>query len=401
MQIFEKAYIGNCDLKNRIIRSATFEGMCDENGMPESEYFSLYNELSRNDIGGIITGFAFVSEEGKAIQPGQAGIYSDKFIDAFKKVTAIVHQNGSRIFMQLAHTGRQTMAHETGHEVVGASDKRSGYFKGRPRALQTQEVYRIAEEFGISAFRAKDAGFDGIQIHAAHGYLIHQFLLPSVNKRKDEFGIKSDSRLGTAFLNLVIDRIKERCGTDFPLLIKVSGSDDYRSKFSREQFIHLIKFLDTKTIDAIEVSYGTMDHALNIFRGDVPVNLVLKYNKAFKVESTLMRRFLKTFVFPVYRNKLKPYVPMYNIQYAEFAKEFTSIPIISVGGFRNREEISKAIEDKGIDFVSMSRPFIAEPDLVAKMKQQKDYHSKCINCNYCAIMCDSKYSTKCYKGGMS
>ncbi|MCD4832495.1 MAG: NADH:flavin oxidoreductase [Bacteroidales bacterium] len=397
MEIFEKAYIGKCELKNRIFRSATFEGMCDKNGIPGENYLSLYEELSNNNIGGIITGFAYISKEGKAIQPGQAGILNEKHIEHFKKITSVVHTNGSKIFLQIAHTGRQTRETDIKQKVVGASEKKSMYFREKPRKLSTEEVFEIIEKFGNSALNAKKAGFDGVQLHAAHGYLIHQFILPTINNRKDLFGIDPEKALGLKFLDLIIDNVREKCSDEFPVLIKISGSDDYKKKFTKKQFSNLIEFLDLKKVDGIEISYGTMDHALNIFRGDIPVDLILKHNKIYKVESKFAKKILKTFIFPFAIKKLKPFSPMYNLGYAEIAKEITKIPIISVGGYREKKEIEYAIKNKNINFVSLSRPFICEPDLMIKIEENDNYKSKCVNCNYCAIMCDSEYLTKCYK----
>ncbi|MBU8892548.1 MAG: NADH:flavin oxidoreductase [Bacteroidales bacterium] len=397
MEIFEKAYIGKCELQNRIFRSATFEGMCDENGIPGKNYLSLYEELSKNNIGGIITGFAFISEEGKAIQPGQAGILSEKYIEHFKKVTSVVHTNGSKIFLQIAHTGRQTRETDIKQKVVGASAKKSMYFREKLWNLNTEEVFEIIEKFGNSALYAKKAGFDGIQIHAAHGYLIHQFILPTINNRKDLFGIDPEKGLGLKFLDLIIDNVRNKCSDEFPVLIKISGDDDYKKEFSKKQFSNLIEFLDLKKIDGIEISYGTMDLALNIFRGDIPIDLILKHNKIYKVESKFAKKILKTFIFPFAIKKLKPFSPMYNLKYAEIAKELTKIPIISVGGYREKKEIEYVIKNKNIDFVSLCRPFICEPDFMIKIEENNNYKSKCINCNYCAIMCDSKFLTKCYK----
>ncbi|NQU51155.1 MAG: NADH:flavin oxidoreductase, partial [Bacteroidetes bacterium] len=208
MELFEKANIGTCELNNRIIRSATFEGMCDDNGIPTKTYLSYYNELAKNHIGGIITGFTYISNEGKAMQPGQAGIYSEKLIPQFKKVCSEVHKRGSKIFMQLAHTGRQTRIKETKEQPVGVSRKRSFYFRGKPKKLQIHKIYQIIEKFGDSASYAQSAGFDGVQLHAAHGYLIHQFILSKINNRLDEFGINPNTKIGTKFLDLIIDNIR-------------------------------------------------------------------------------------------------------------------------------------------------------------------------------------------------
>lgn len=397
MELFEKAYIKNCELSNRIIRSATFEGMCNDKGFPTEKYLSLYEQLSKNKIGAIITGFTYISGEGKAMQPGQAGIYSQEFIPYYKKVTSSVHLNRGKIFMQLAHTGRQTRKQETGKEVVGVSNKRSPYFKSKPRVLELEEINQIIEKFGDSAQFAQMSGFDGVQLHAAHGYLLHQFIIPKINKRTDQFGINKNTGIGTKFLDLTIDNIQKKCGSDYPILIKISGGDDYCPTFSKEQFINLIRFLDNKNISAIEISYGTMDYALNIFRGDMPVNLILAKNKVFKSEHKLSSHIKKSIIFPLIKRKLIPFSPMYNLEYASLAKQYSHIPIISVGGFRKREEMEFAIKNESIDFVSLCRPFICEPDFVIKIDARPDYTSKCQNCNYCAIMCDIQNVTHCYK----
>lgn len=397
MEIFAKASIGNCILKNRIIRSGTYEGMCDDKGFPGAQYYSLYETLAKNDIGGIITGFAYISKEGKAMQAGQAGIDERAKIQYYKKLTDIVHHHNSKIFLQIAHTGRQTIQSVTQNTVVGCSKKKSIYFRETPKILSTSEIYTLIEKFGRSALYAKESGFDGVQLQAAHGYLIHQFLMPSVNNRNDEFGIDPEYGIGCRFLGLIIDNIREKCGIEFPLLVKISGSDDYRVKFTEKNFKDLIAYLDKKRVDAIEISYGSMDYALNIFRGDFPTELILAKNPFFKTHNPLRRIFLRNILFPYIRSKLYAFSPIYNLKYAIMAKQHSGIPIISVGGYRNLEEIEFAIMKNHIDFVGICRPFIAEPDYIKKISKNKSHQSSCINCNYCAIMCDTKHYTKCYK----
>lgn len=396
MQIFEKTNIGSCELKNRIIRSATFEGMADQDGYPGNEYYSLYKELSQNEIGGIITGFTYFTREGKAMHPNQAGIDDESKIPYYEKITSEVHKNGSKIFMQIAHTGRQTLRKSTGFHPLGVTVKRSNYFRDTPQMLKTNEVYHLAKLFGKAALYAKKSGFDGIQLHAAHGYLIHQFISPHINTRRDEFGILPELGIGTYFFELVIDSVRNSCGEKFPLLVKISCGEDLGRKFTDHHFINLVRFLERKNIAAAEVSYGTMDYALNIFRGDIPLELVLKYNPVYKTKSPIKRFIFKSFALPAIRRKIKAFTPMYNLEYASLTKKHSNLKVISVGGFRTYEEINYALQNNHTDFVSMCRPFIREPDFVKKIFYDFTYSSTCTNCNRCAIMCDSTYSTRCF-----
>jgi 2,4-dienoyl-CoA reductase-like NADH-dependent reductase (Old Yellow Enzyme family) len=397
MQVFEKARIGNVILKNRIIRSATFEGMCDKKGYPSDQYYQMYAELSKNNIGGIITGFAYVSPDGKAMHPGQAGIHDKNSIGYLKKLTDTVHKNGSKLFLQIAHTGRQTKRELIERDVFGVSDKKSFYFQEKPLVLMKSEIERIINDFTLSAYHAKEAGFDGIQLHAAHGYLVHQFLLKSVNNRRDVYGINKATQIGSHFLSETIDSIRNKCGKGFPILVKISGSDDYLVRFSKKQFIHLILFLESKKVDGIEISYGTMDYALNIFRGEIPVDIILKNNPVYRVNHALLRYLWKISILPWLSLKIKKFTPMYNLEYAKIARQYTSIPIMTVGGIRKGEEIFHIIENENIDFVSLCRPFIIEPDFVIKLIKNEKYISKCSNCNICSVMCDSINGTRCYQ----
>jgi len=401
MKLFSKIEIGNKPLRNRIIRSATFEGMADSGGFPLESYFEMYKNLAQQEIGAIITGFAFISKEGRAMQPGQTGIDEPDKIEHFRKITDIVHSNNGIIYKQIAHTGRQTKRKFTKHRVLGVSRKPSLYFMSIPHVLSTTEATEIIEKFAKSTLYAKQSGFDGVQLHCAHGYLIHQFLHPAINNRKDEFGLDRKSGVGTAFLEKIIDRSRELCTENYPILVKISGSDDLHKPFSEDNFIQLIKFLNRKKVAAIEISYGTMDYALSIFRGAIPLNAIFSMNPIYKTDSPILRKILMHTIIPFMKKRIKPYSSAYNLHFAELAKQYTDIPVISVGGFRTGTEMEQALQKNQTDLISLSRPFLAEVDFIEKIKEDTTHRSACINCNLCAINCDTENETKCLAGDKS
>jgi len=397
MKMFEPFTIKNTSFRNRIIRSATYEGLCDENGFPTEKYCRFYETLAAKEVGAIVTGFAYTSLQGRAMQPFQAGMDEMEKTEHFRKMTDAVHQYNCPVFLQISHAGRQTLRGVTQSEVRGVSAKKSYYFNENPVPFSTKEVYEKIDEYVRAAELARQSGFDGVQIHAAHGYLVHQFLLPAINNRRDEFGIDKKSRIGTRFLSEIISGIRNCCGEDFLILVKISGNVDIGEKFSGVRFGNLIRFLDKMKVDAIEISYGTMDHPMNIFRGDMPARLILSQNPILHTNSAFRGFLNKMMIQSWYRFKQKPFTPAYNLIFAKAAKQITNIPMISVGGFRSGNEIETAISSGFTDFVGLSRALICEPNFILKIKNEIACKSACENCNYCAVMCDSGRPTQCYK----
>lgn len=395
MDIFESASLGRITVKNRLVRSATYEGMCTPDGIPTQRYRLLYENLSANGCGTIITGFTYISRQGRALQPLQAGIDRDELIPAYREVTDTVHRSGGKLFMQLVHTGRQTRSSATGEAVAGISNKPVRYFREKPRTLSTSELHRIGEQFTDAAQRAEKAGFDGVQLHAAHGYLLHDLLLPSVNQRRDRYGMHTPGECGTVLLDEIIDGIRRRCGSGYGILIKVSGGID-TGRFDEKKFSDLIAALGNKAIDGIEVSYGTMEHALNIFRSaSFPLNDILDHDPVYRRKNRIQRVCWKLFIVPFLALRLKRFSPCYNLNFAYLAKKHTKIPVISVGGFRTGREMHEALTMGKTDFISMCRPYIAEPDFTEKLIRNNEYQSLCTSCNRCAVTTGSPLPTIC------
>ena len=386
--IFTPLTLARCVLPNRLLRSATYEGMADAQGYPQKALTTLYGNLVKKTPGTIITGFCAVSRQGRAMHPHQGGIWDDSFIAPWRTLTETVKQLSpeSRLFMQLAHTGRQSRTEKTGQPLVGASSRRCSYFKQKVRALQNEEIEAIISDFAAAAWRAQQAGFDGVQIHAAHGYLIHQFLSPHTNTRQDRW------RDGGLLLARVVQAIRTVCGESFSLLIKVSYADD--RGLDSDTVIRALQPIENQ-LDAVEVSYGTMEYALNIIRGDCPIDAVLRVNPLFNRIPNVLKFLWKRCIYPFKRAAFKPFTSCYNLQGALRFKENLTIPVIPVGGIHSLQDIDVCLRQHHFAAVSLSRPFIREPDLLAKIKGGAWGQSACCRCNLCTIYCDSPEPLRC------
>lgn len=391
--LFAPLELRNVTLKNRLIRSATYEGWGDSNGMPRPGMADLYLELAHGGVGSIITGFVFVSQAGRAMQPGQCGIDTNAKIAPWQRIIERVHENSPNVqlFMQIAHTGRQTRREVTDLPVAGVSARRCTYFRERIRVLDNAGIEAIVEEFGEAAQRAREAGFDGIQVHAAHGYLIHQFLSPWTNTRKDRWANP------LLFLEQVIHSVRKKCGDKFPILVKLSAEDDNMPGIRIEDTIHTVKRLEILQIDAVELSYGTMEYALNIIRGRCPVDIVLEVNPLFNRMPPFPRKLWKIFFLKRYLKRFSPFQENYNADAAERIRKETVLPVFVVGGIRSADSMVKCIEMQKLSAVSLCRPLICEPDLPKKIREGTTERSRCSNCNLCTVYCDSSQTLRCYQ----
>lgn len=382
-------HLRRCTLPTRIIRSATYEGMADANGVPLPALAACYRDVIRDMPGTIITGFCAVSREGRAMHPGQAGIWDDAYIAAWKAVVAAVKELSpeTRLFMQIAHTGRQTLRRVTGLAVKGAGTKKCTYFRQKTLMMTEDDIHLAAADFAAATARAREAGFDGVQIHAAHGYLVHQFLSPYTNTRRDRY------RDPGLFLEEVIKAARKACGPDFPLLLKVSWADD--RGLDTETPIAALRRVEDE-LDAVEVSYGTMEYALNIIRGDCPIDVLLAVNPLFRGIPGPLKALWKRFIYPRKRAEFKILSRNYNGEGAARLRDALSVPVIPVGGIRNLEDMRGCL-NSGFPALALCRPFIAEPDLVARLARGAWRRSRCTACNLCTVHCDSTIPLRCHR----
>lgn len=382
----------NITLDNRIIRAATLESMADGNGLPGDLFTQMYLKLAAGGCKTIITGFNHTSKEGRAMQLRQAGIDTQAKSEAWKKIIDTVKSaySDTKIIIQISHTGRQTSSRVTGYPVKGAGPVKCTYFRSRVFPLTTEEAKAKVAEYANAAIFAEKAGFDAVQVHAAHGYLIHQFLSPFTNNRHDCYG---QDRL--LFLKQVVEEIKAK--TNLPIFLKISAADDRQRGLNLDLVKSYWPEIDALEVDAIEISYGMMEVAFNIIRGDHPLKPVLKHNMLFNKYSPLMLWLFEKFVFHWYKRSFKKYNDLYNLDNARQIKQISKTPIFVTGGIREKEQIERIINHDGLDAVTMSRPFIIEPDFINRLKTESAPKSECTSCNYCTVMCDSGQPLRCYR----
>jgi len=192
--LFDESTISGISVKNRIIRSATHDGLADENGAPDKKLISKYVNLAKNEVGCIITGYAAVSKNGVSPYPRMMKIYDDSVIDKYKELTDAIHKHCTPVILQIAHCGRQTSSKAIGMQKVAPSNVLHTFYPDKSKVLSDDEIYSIIDDFVSASVRAEKAGFDGVQLHGGHGYLLHDFLSPYGNRRKDSWGGSLENR---------------------------------------------------------------------------------------------------------------------------------------------------------------------------------------------------------------
>ena len=347
--LFTPVKIGAIEIPNRFVRSATHDFMAAHDGSITEKHVSLFENLARGEVGLIITGHAYVHPSGKA-SPYQVGIYADDLTQGLGQITEAVHRFPSRIFLQISHAGRQTKPKLCGTTPLAPSAVYEPIFKVTPKEMSHEEIKTVIGDFIQASHRARQAGFDGVQLHVAHGYLLSSFISPHTNRRKDEWGGSLSNRL--RIVVEIIRGIKGLEGKEFPLIAKLNSSDFLPDGLKLEESIEIAKILEEEGMDAVEVSGGMAEAG----KGSVWKGLRSEEEEGYFVDN------------------------------AARIKKALSIPVFALGGIRSFSVMEKIIEKGRSDLISMSRPFIREPFLVQKFRDGLIKKSECISCNKCFNM---------------
>jgi len=338
---FEPCTIGKLELENRFVRSATWDASADSSGALTDTSVELYRKLGEGGVGLIVSGYAFISPLGQAVH-GQYGAYSDAMLPGLKRMVEAAHKGGARIALQIVHAGINSGYLVRNDKVPLAVSKRPET-NNPHREMTAEDIEGIISDFAAAAVRAREAGFDAVQLHGAHGYLMSQFLSTIYNQRTDRWGGSAENR--RRFHLEVVRRVRQAIGPDFPLFMKFGVQDDSEGGLTLDEGVETARQMVDASIEALEISGGVGQSAQAPKSGDP--------ERAY------------------FRDR------------AAAVKKAVAVPVIVVAGIRSLEIIKDIVASGDADMVSMSRPFIREPGLVARWQAGDSAPAKCISCNRC------------------
>jgi len=336
--LFESSKIGTMTLSNRFIRSATWAGMADDDGKCTSKLIELMSRLAKGGVGLIITGHAYVHQNGRH-SPWQLGIDKDELIPSLQNMTGAVHEAGGKIAVQLGYGGAYLS-------------------KSRLRSMSTSDIQELIRAYAQAAIRAKKAGFDAVQIFAAHGFFLSQLLCPRYNDRTDQYGGNTQNR--ARMLLEVLDAVRNAVGPSYPVLVKLNSHDFVENGLILEDAVQVGLMLEEGSIDAIELSGGLLNNP-NALRD----NIQSEEDEAY------------------FQNEARAF------------KEKIKVPLILVGGIRSYNVARQLIEQGVTDYISMCRPFICEPDLINRWQTGNLTKAACISCNNCVEQAQAGHGISC------
>jgi len=371
LRVFTPAKLGPIQLRNRTIRSAAFEGMCPQ-GKPSDSLLYYHQSVAEGSIGMTTIAYASVTPTGRSFEHQMW--MREEIVPDLRRITDAIHAEGAAASIQLGHCGNMSDKAVTKTRPLAPSAKFNLFGLARPKGMTEQDIAEVIEAFGRSVELASKAGFDAVEIHAGHGYLISQFLSPHTNRRRDRFGGSLENR--TRFLVEIARRAKQAAADKLALIFKMNLRDGFDGGMELQEAIEVAKTLEREGADALVLSGGFVSKCpMYIMRGDVPLKEMITAQKELvrKVGLAAFGRFVV---------KAYPFREAYFLEDALVVREAVSLPLIFVGGLVTLEKIEEVLE-RGFDFVAMARALIREPDFVKKLETGETRVSKCEPCNKC------------------
>ena len=372
--IFTPVTIGPVTLRNRVIRSAAFENMAYGNS-PTKDLYDYHVAVARGGVGMTTLAYASVNRSGLSFD-GQLWM-REEIVPGLKKITDDVHATGAKCSIQLGHCGNMTHRATCGCMPVGASSGFNLYSPTFVRGLKVEEIDALVEDFGKAVNLAREAGFDCVEIHAGHGYLISQFLSPYTNHRHDEYGGSLDNRM--RFMRRVITKVMEAAGDDMGVIVKMNMHDGFRRGMQEAECLEVARELERLGVHAIVLSAGFVSKApMEVMRGSMPLKTMTHYMdiRKFWWLRALVRVFGRVMI---------PTVPYSEGYFLEDAKKFRAavkLPLIYVGGLVSRAKMEEVLE-AGFQGLQVARALVRDTDFVKKLRSGEIDRSPCGHSNYC------------------
>lgn len=370
--LFTPGKIGPLTLRNRTIRSAAFESMCPGN-KPSKELLDYHHSVAAGGIGMTTVAYAAVTRSGLSFD--RQLWMRPEIVPGLRELTDAVHREGAAVSIQLGHCGNMSHKAICGETPVGASTDFNLYSPTFVRGLRKDELAPMARAYGDSVRLAREAGFDAVEIHAGHGYLISQFLSPYTNHRKDEFGGSLENRM--RFMDMVMDEVMKAAGNDMAVLVKMNMRDGFKGGMDIDESLQVAKRLVDDGAQALVLSGGFVSKApMYVMRGTMPIKTMTHYMTCWWLKWGV--RMAGRMMIPTI-----PFKEAYFLEDAlRFRKEITQIPLVYVGGLVAREKIDEVLND-GFEFVQMGRALLNEPGFVNRMKAEGMARCNCKHSNYC------------------
>lgn len=395
--IDEPIRIGPLELPGRVFKSATTETLVEEDGTISDGYLRFYEPIAWAGTPMIITGNMWVGPSGKATSRSP-GIEHDGRIPGLRRLTEMVHRHGSKVIVQLNHCGRQANPKVGGYDrTIAPSAVLEKTGLNRPRAMTLGEIDRTREEFAAAAGRAVAAGFDGVEVHMSHGYLLNEFLTPYTNRRTDTYGGSFENRLRLP--REVLRAVRERVGPDYPVLVKLNGDDllPVKGGLSTEEFVRVARALQEDGMDAVEISCAHYESGFPMMRGRFD-DFLKTY--AYQGQGEFLPRWRRHAMaalnrpFAALANRRWSTQEGFNLPFARKFKAALDVPVITVGGFTTRAAIEAAIAAGATDAVSVGRAMIADPFLYRHLLGGTS-GPRCDYCNQCVAR-GGRQGVDCY-----
>lgn len=369
--LFTPVTLGPLTLRNRSIRSAAFESMCPGN-VPSPQLLAYHRSVAAGGVGMTTVAYAAVTRSGLSFD--RQLWMRPEIVPGLRELTDAVHAEGAAVSIQLGHCGNMSHKSICGCLPVGASSGFNLYSPTFVRGLRADELPEMAKAYGRSVCLAREAGFDAVEIHAGHGYLISQFLSPSTNHRKDEFGGTLANRM--RFMEMVMEEVMTAAGNDMAVLVKMNMRDGFRGGMELDESLQVARKLQELGAHALVLSGGFVSKApMYVMRGEMPIRTMTHYMTCWWLKYGV--RLVGKYMIPSV-----PFREAYFLEDALKFREALDIPLVYVGGLVSRQKIEEVL-NHGFEAVQMGRALLNEPDFVNRMRREENARCNCRHSNYC------------------